>query len=125
MRLYKISEADNLSAAESPDVSATEENRNVAVKKFRDKFYARRTGEEIERVHLRTFEGTLPVRWRSAGDQSCLMGDDRGPLREFETPSEASQDHFLVTPPSHCTSRKVEGFVVGCLTTGGKLLDEL
>lgn len=38
MRLYKISEEDILSAVESPDVSATEENRNVAVKKFRDKF---------------------------------------------------------------------------------------
>jgi hypothetical protein len=53
------------------------------------------------------------------------MGDDRGPLREFEPPSEASQDHFLVTPPSHRASRKVEGFVVGYLTTGEKLPDEL
>jgi hypothetical protein len=38
MRLYKISEADILSAVESPQVSDTEENRTVAIKKFRDKF---------------------------------------------------------------------------------------
>ena len=38
MRLYKISEADILNAVESPDASGTEENRTVAVKKFRDKF---------------------------------------------------------------------------------------
>jgi hypothetical protein len=38
MRLYKISEDDIMSAVESPDVSATEENRMIAMKKFRDKF---------------------------------------------------------------------------------------
>ena len=38
MRLYKIREADILSAVESPGVSVTEENRMVAIKKFGDKF---------------------------------------------------------------------------------------
>jgi hypothetical protein len=38
MRLYKISERDIMSAVESPDVSTKEENRMVAMKKFRDKF---------------------------------------------------------------------------------------
>jgi hypothetical protein len=38
MRLYKISEKDIMSAVESPDVSTKEENRMVAMKKFRDKF---------------------------------------------------------------------------------------
>jgi hypothetical protein len=38
MRLYRISEKDIMSAVESPDVSTKEENRMVAMKKFRDKF---------------------------------------------------------------------------------------
>ena len=37
------------------------------------------------------------------------MEDDRGPLRELETPSEVSHGIFLVTPPSHSTSRAVKG----------------
>jgi len=35
----------------------------------------------------------------------------------FWGPLEVSQDHFLVTPPSHFTPQKVEGFVVGKLAT--------
>jgi hypothetical protein len=38
MRLYKISERDVMSAVESPDVSTKEENRIVAMKRFRGKF---------------------------------------------------------------------------------------
>lgn len=38
MRLYKISERDIMSAVESPDVLTKEENRMVAMKKFRNKF---------------------------------------------------------------------------------------
>lgn len=38
MRLYKISERDILSAIESPDVSAKEGKKMVAMKKFEDKF---------------------------------------------------------------------------------------
>ena len=38
MRLYKISEKDIMSAVESPDVFTKEENRMVALKKFRNKF---------------------------------------------------------------------------------------
>ena len=40
-------------------------------------------------------------------------GDDRGPLREFEPPLEVSHGIFLVNPPSHRTSRKVEGLLLG------------
>jgi len=84
-----------------------------------------KTGEEIERVYLQRVEETLPVRWSSAGDQSCLMGDDSGPLRESETPLEVSHWIFLVNPPSHRTSRKVEGFVVGFPYFGQKATGEL
>jgi hypothetical protein len=36
----------------------------------------------------------------------------RRPQREILSPLEASQDHLLVTPPSHFTPQKVRGFVV-------------
>jgi hypothetical protein len=54
---------------------------------------------------------------RSDGDQCCLK-DNRKPLREFGTPLEVSHDHFLVTPPSHCTLQKVKGLAVGLIGDG-------
>lgn len=38
MRLYKISERHIIGAVETPDVSAKEENRMVAIKGFQNKF---------------------------------------------------------------------------------------
>jgi hypothetical protein len=61
--------------------------------------------EEIESVHLQISERTLQGRRRSAGGQSCLVEDDRGPLRGF-APVEVSHWILLVTPPSHYASRK-------------------
>ena len=98
---------------------------NTTIKPIRRRCSAWRPGEEIERIHLQIFEEALQVRWRSAGDQSCIMEDDRGPLRESETPLEVSHWIFLVNPPSHFTSRKAEDFVAGYLTTGEKLPGEL
>ena len=38
---------------------------------------------------------------------------------EILSPLEASLDHLLVTPPSHFTPQKAEGFVVGLITYRG------
>ena len=38
---------------------------------------------------------------------------------------EASHDHLLVTPPSHRTHLKVEGFVVGLIDNGRESMAEI
>ena len=60
---------------------------------------------------LRFAEDGLQVRWRSAGDQSGFIEDNKIPPRELGTPLEASHDHLLVTPPSHFTPQKAKGWV--------------
>jgi hypothetical protein len=54
------------------------------------------------------------MRFRSDGDQMELergfIGDKlKTSKRVFWAPVEVSHDHFLVTPPSHFTPRKVKG----------------
>ncbi len=56
---------------------------------------------ELEHGHLQIIEAALQVRLRSAGNPSCLIEDNIGPLGELGTPLEVSHDHLLVTPPSH------------------------
>jgi hypothetical protein len=43
----------------------------------------------------------------------------RRPQREILTPLEASQDHSLVTPPSHLTPQKAKGYVDTFTGNGG------
>jgi hypothetical protein len=53
------------------------------------------------------------LRWRSAGEQAVRKHKSKSLQKGALTLLEASHDHFLVTPPSHFTPQKVEGFVVG------------
>ncbi len=54
---------------------------------------------------------------KSDGDQPQNGSNLRQELKSLQkgitTLLEASQDHFLVTPPSHFTPQKAKGFVVG------------
>jgi hypothetical protein len=43
----------------------------------------------------------------------------------FGPPLEVSHDHFLVTPPSHFTPQKGEGFVVGLIGNGRESIGEM
>jgi hypothetical protein len=55
---------------------------NTTIRPIRQGCSAWKAGEEIERVHLQIFEETLPVRWRSAGDQNVSVEDNEKPRRE-------------------------------------------
>ena len=62
---------------------------------------------------LRFAEDGLQVRRRSAGEQAVLRNELESLQKGITTLLEASPRNLLVTPPSHFTSQKVKGFVIG------------
>ena len=86
--------------------------------------FQKKTGRELQTSLSSSNEDAIQVRWGSAGDRVALLKINKKPPKGFKTPLEASHHHFLVTPPSHFTPQKVEGFVVGLIGNGRESMAE-
>jgi hypothetical protein len=72
------------------------------------------TGLQVELSPPSSLSGdAFQVKSRSAGRQALWRDESKSLQKGITTLLEASHDHLLITPPSHFTPQKVEGFVVG------------
>ena len=69
----------------------------------------------------RCLSGQIEISWRTGYVEKKLESLQKG----ITTLLEASHRHLLVTPPSHFTPQKVEGFVVGLTGNGRESMAEI